>query len=139
MAREFREPKRCVGIELTDIHCRFFPAGAANPTGLNGLTATTGGFFGSGIKSVTYVSQALYTIAFKGKHRQVRGMVASVQLNAVADAVAQFGAFTVGTGSVDESVLLRLHAAGAVAADVAANANNSVSAMFTFADTDVAR
>jgi hypothetical protein len=105
----------------------FFPAGAADPTFQRELCR--------GVASITRTGVGAYLITLEDTFRFLVGKMASVQLAAGADVVAQFGAIAnVGT-ALPPTIALRL-LAGAAAVEVAANANNSVSVKLDFNDSD---
>lgn len=106
----------------------FFPAGVAAPT-FNAAQAR-------GVASITRTGVGTFLITLEDAYRVLVSKSASIQLAAAADIGVQFGTIAnVGTSS-PPTIEVRTVTAAAPA-DVAANANNSVSVKLDFNDTDV--
>jgi hypothetical protein len=62
-----------------------------------------------------------------------------VQETGTLDVVARFGDFTAATAVADATVVIKVMTGAAVATDLGANANNSVSFALKFLDTTVTK
>lgn len=93
----------------------FAPAATGVPTAV----------FGSYAYTVAWTSTGKFTITFTERYAEFLSGVAMIGMNAIADLIPQWGAFTPASGAVKATLVLNILAA-AVATDIAANANNRV-------------
>lgn len=89
---------------------------------------------GRGVASVTRDSAGTFTVLLQDVYPTLLAAVATAQLATAADIVAQVGTSTVSTNT--KSIVVTL-LAGAVATDVAANANNRVNLLLILKNSGV--
>jgi hypothetical protein len=119
-AARTHNPIRGNGKERRSIAIRFFPNGAANPVTVYDPH--------SDVASVTRTGQSAYLVTLNYPVKRILSMLPAVQLAALADAGAQCGATSTTEGTVNNlAVPIRVFAGGAAAAEIAANADNSIS------------
>lgn len=89
-----------------------------------------------GVASVTRdgSTAGTYLVTLSAPYLRVLTMRASVRHTTAADLVAQFGDFTMGSGTTPTSFTIRV-LAGATPTDITANANSSVSFEVVFSDS----
>lgn len=114
--RYFNDKANVIGGGRVCIMGSFAPNGASavDPTQTKGRGFT-----------VARTGAGVFTISFDDIFVDFLAFDASVQLSAIADLKAQFGAFTVGTATTKSTLVLNILAV-AVATDIAANAQNRV-------------
>ena len=89
---------------------------------------------GRGVASVTRNSAGTFTVLLQDVYPTLLAAVATAQLATAADIVAQVGTSTVSTNT--KSIVVTL-LAGAIATDVAANANNRVNLLLILKNSGV--
>jgi hypothetical protein len=102
------------------------------PNGSSAVDQTT--IKGRGVTSVTRDSAGVFTVALQDVYPTLLAAVATAQLATAADIVAQVGTSTL-TANGKAIVVTLL--AGAVATDVAANANNRVNLLLILKNSGV--
>jgi hypothetical protein len=119
--------KWCNGIDRKQVTLRFLTNA--------GLTPTTIYDPGDVVASVAWTATGTYLITLRDAYRRCLGAKATIQSTSAAATFPQFGDFSnEGTTTAFTAVFRIVNGSGS-AADIAANANNSVTIEFEFEDS----
>jgi hypothetical protein len=121
------------GKEIVAVVVRFFPQNTAAPIVNDSTGLSPNGVTRSGV--------GVFLISFAQNYPEFLGAIATVQLNAFANTTVQTGAFTAGASyaqpAAGYATLAVTTVTGGAAADITANANNSVTVTAFFRKSSV--
>lgn len=122
-----RQPVNCEGKGITLCFFSFAPngAGAVVQTGAGGIIS------GGAVFDVQRTGQGVFKVQFNEKYAVFLGAVPGLALSALADTDVQFSGFTQAVVGTKAFVNVLVKTAG-VAADIAANAANRITALLVF-------
>lgn len=127
MSKYFPRQIQCQDSGAQVVFCRFYPAAAGVPTGL----------VGSGVAGVVRTSAGLFTITLKpGGYISLLSAQATAQMATPTDVVPQLGVYVPATATAPATITVT-SLTGGVATDIAANANNSISVLLAFDNSEV--
>ena len=118
---------RCYGRQYVVVFAVFYPQATSAPT----LAANQS----RGVASVARSAAGRFLLTLDDPHHHLVAAIATTQLATAADMQAQIGTIS-NLGSSSATTVVVRTIAGATETDIAANANNSVSVLLVFGESD---